>query len=218
MNINPNNITVKRTARYFINGVDFEKAETVWFLLHGYGQIAENFIKKFQILDDGKTLLAAPEALSRFYTDDIFGKIGASWMTREERENEIEDYVSYLNDIYDGIKKLLNGRNVKLNVFGFSQGTATASRWLQRGNVKAENLVLWGGFLPPDFEIENWNASFNSLFIVTGSRDGYLPPEKLAEGEKVLNEKGVKYSAKIFEGGHEMKESVVNSVLKEFLL
>ncbi len=139
-------------------------------------------------------------------------------MTREERENEIEDYVSYLNDIYDGIKKLLNGRNVKLNIFGFSQGTATACRWLQRGNVIAENLVLWGGFLPPDFEIENWNASFNSLFIVTGSRDGYLPPEKLAEGEKVLNEKGVKYSAKIFEGGHEMKESVVNSVLKEFLL
>ncbi len=44
MNINPNNITVKRTARYFINGVDFEKAETVWFLLHGYGQLAENFI------------------------------------------------------------------------------------------------------------------------------------------------------------------------------
>jgi predicted esterase len=213
--VNPisRNIEVKRKARYYTNELSLETVETVWFILHGYGQLAGNFIKKFPALDNSKNYLVAPEALSRFYTDNGFGKIGASWMTKEERENEIEDYVSYLNRLYGEIEKELNGRKVKLNVFAFSQGTSTACRWLQKSGIKADKLILWGGFLPPDFLLGNWKKVFDSLLIVAGKEDDFLSPEKIKEGKKVLDKYSVDYFVHTFDGGHEMKEKVVNEVL-----
>lgn len=213
MNPIQKNIEVKRNARYYTNELSPESVETIWFILHGYGQLAGNFIKKFPALANSKNYLVAPEALSRFYTDNGFGKIGASWMTKEERENEIEDYVSYLNRLYGAIEKELNGREVKLNVFAFSQGTSTACRWLQKSGIKADKLILWGGFLPPDFLLGSWKKVFDSLLIVAGKKDDFLSPEKIKEGKKVLDKYSVNYFVHIFDGGHEMKEKVVNEVL-----
>ena len=51
----------------------------------------------------------APEALSRFYADVTPGRhgptstVGATWMTREDRENEIRDYVAYLDEMTDHV-------------------------------------------------------------------------------------------------------------------
>ena len=92
-------LEVKRTARYFTLGTLDENTEQIWFVLHGYGQLAQFFIKKFSVLDDGKTFLVAPEALSRFYLEGVTGRVGATWMTREERSNEVADYVFYLNQL-----------------------------------------------------------------------------------------------------------------------
>lgn len=207
------NISVKKTARYFTNEVSPSSVESVWFIFHGYSQLAENFIKKFPAIDNEKNYLVTPEALSRFYTDNGFGKVGASWMTKEDRENEIADYVSYLTELHNSIRDELGGREVKLNVFAFSQGTSTACRWLERSGLKADKLILWGSFIPPDFNLNNWKKVFNSLLIVTGKEDEYLSEEKLEEGRKLLNIHGVNYSVHIFDGGHEMKEKVVNEVL-----
>ena len=59
-------ITVERQARYFRLGPTVEEAEAVWYLLHGYGQVADEFLAKFEALDDGRTTLIAAEGLSRF--------------------------------------------------------------------------------------------------------------------------------------------------------
>ncbi|MEZ4903841.1 MAG: hypothetical protein R2822_19865 [Spirosomataceae bacterium] len=54
-------LTIQRTARYFTLGALDTSTQQVWFVLHGYGQLAEFFIKKFDVLDDGKTYIIAPE-------------------------------------------------------------------------------------------------------------------------------------------------------------
>ena len=118
-------LQVKRTARYFTLGELNESTQNVWFVLHGYGQLAQFFIRKFEVLNDGQTFIVAPEALSRFYLEGVSGRVGASWMTKEERPHEISDYIFYLNHLYD---TLLEGRDVyklTINFLGFSQGTAT---------------------------------------------------------------------------------------------
>ena len=66
----------------------------------------------------------APEGLSRFYLDAGAGKVGASWMTKEDRAHEIEDYLSYLEQVRAAIIP-----PVPLTILGFSQGVATAARW-----------------------------------------------------------------------------------------
>jgi hypothetical protein len=49
----------------------------------------------------------APEGLSRFYFEGGFhgpgSKVGATWMTREDRLAKIEDYVGYLDALHDAV-------------------------------------------------------------------------------------------------------------------
>jgi hypothetical protein len=89
MEIISKNISVTKTARYFLSKNNFEKIDTVMFVLHGYGMPAEKFLEEFKELDTENILIVAPEGLSRFYTKGFYGSIGASWMTKEDREHEI---------------------------------------------------------------------------------------------------------------------------------
>ncbi|MBU1820027.1 MAG: phospholipase, partial [Bacteroidetes bacterium] len=106
----------------------------------------EYFIRKFDVLDDGSTLIVAPEALSRFYLNGDFNRVGASWMTREARESEIDDYVAYLESVSKSIFQDYSPEDVQITVLGFSQGTATACRWLNRGQIRCDRLIFWGGY------------------------------------------------------------------------
>ena len=43
-------ITVNRTARYFTLGEVNDDLREIWFVLHGYGHLAERFIREFRPL------------------------------------------------------------------------------------------------------------------------------------------------------------------------
>jgi len=90
-------ITLKteRTARIALLGRPGPEVRHLWLVLHGYRQLAPYFLRKFAPLARPDTLIAAPEGLSRFYLEGYYGKVGASWMTREARLDEIADQISY---------------------------------------------------------------------------------------------------------------------------
>ena len=79
-------LTVSRKARYFQLGKATQKTSDVWVVLHGYGMLSEFFIKKFKNLESNNTLIVAPEGLNMFYLDGKYDRVGASWITKEERE------------------------------------------------------------------------------------------------------------------------------------
>jgi predicted esterase len=139
-------LTIPKTARYVTIGEINDQTENIWFVIHGYGQLAEYFIKKFNVLDDGKTVIIAPEALSRFYLKEFSGRVGATWMTREERDSEILDYLNYLNLLYDTVLQNADVNKLKINILGFSQGTATVARWCMNEHIKYDRLILWAGY------------------------------------------------------------------------
>src|SRR5258708_36620736 len=88
-------LPVGRTARYYTLGPIGAATRQVWFACHGYGQLAERFLQRFEPLDDGAHLIGAPEGLSRFYLSDNPRErpVGATWMTRKNRLQEIADPV-----------------------------------------------------------------------------------------------------------------------------
>src|SRR5438309_1661873 len=55
-----------RTARYFTLGSP-QGATDVWFVCHGYGQLASRFLERFRALESERRCILAPEGLSRFY-------------------------------------------------------------------------------------------------------------------------------------------------------
>jgi hypothetical protein len=105
-------LPVSRTARYFTIGEPHASLRELWFVCHGYGQLAGRFVRHFESIDAPHRMIVAPEALSRFYVE-VPGKthadthVGASWMTREDRLSDIEDYVEYLDALHAHISASL---------------------------------------------------------------------------------------------------------------
>ncbi len=206
-------VSVPRSARFFTLGDEHAAAADVWFVVHGYGQLAGRFLRHFTTLDDGTRRIVAPEGLSRFYLETGRNdKIGASWMTREDRLTEIADYVRYLDAVYAQVGA---GVARRVTVLGFSQGTATAARWLTQGAAQAHRLILWGGEVPPDLDLiaarERWSGT--ELTLVAGRADQFITPKVLARDEARLREHGIAYRVERFEGGHEIVPEVLARVV-----
>ena len=208
-----NHIKVARTARYFQLGEVGNAIKQVWFVCHGYGQLAGYFLKHFESLANGERLIVAAEGLSRFYLNGFNGRIGASWMTREDRLNDIKDYVLYLDAVYQQIFEQVDRSSVKVSVLGFSQGTAAASRWVALGGVETDRLILWAGLLPPELIDENKLEMLKTkLIFVAGDNDEYASKEKVLEQETHLKENSVSYKLIKFAGGHELDSGVLREI------
>jgi len=181
---------------------DLSSATEVWFALHGFGQLAGQFIHDFAAAVRPGRVVIAPEGLNHFYTDHRGKKVGATWMTSEDRDAEIGDYVRYLDQVSD---RFLSGLSApRIEIHGFSQGTATAARWVSLGRIRASRLVLWGGELPPDPPVESVVDRLNAadLHLVMGDRDEYYSRDRVEQGLERLDAAGVHYTMRWFEVGH----------------
>jgi predicted esterase len=215
-------ITVERSARYVTLGPRDGTAREVWFVLHGYGQLAADFIRHFAPLDDGTRQIIAPEALNRFYLVGLDAApaaerpVGATWMTKEDRLSEINDYVSYLDAV--AARELQpyeqRGSPPRIVVLGFSQGVATAARWIASGGIRPAHSILWGGFLPPDVDPAAEPFRATSIQIVLGSRDRFLSAERLEVEEQRLREHAFRYRLVRYEGGHGIASATLGEVAR----
>ena len=185
----------------------------VWIVCHGHGQLAARFLSRFLPLERDDRLFVAPEALSRYYLtpprtgpNPANAPIGASWMTREDREREIEDYVRYLDSLHDEIFSHIVREKVRLWVLGFSQGVATAARWVAQGKADPDRVVLWSGLLPPEFNADTAAslARRAPLTVVFGRNDEFASSELIAAQEARIEQLGVPHEILRFDGGHEI--------------
>lgn len=182
-------ITSSKTYRYFTKGV-IEKSTTLIYVLHGYGQLAEFFIRKFAFPD--QCYVIAPEGMHRFYLNGSAGRVGASWMTKEERESDISDNINWLDQLHNDIIRQKQFK--KVIIIGFSQGGATAARWFYKGTIKADQLIVWASVFPPDLLIENeilTSQQDENLFFI-GSEDEYYTDEQQMELINFYSSKGFK--------------------------
>jgi predicted esterase len=220
-NPHAHHLRVERTARYYTLGAPGGAPHAIWFAIHGYAQLANVFIRYFNDLADDETLVVAPEALNRFYLlnpDQAAAKdrpVGATWMTREDRESEINDYVEYLDALYDEIAAKPAQFGATVNVIGFSQGTATATRWLLNGKAKIDRLVLWGGLIPPEADLSRGPSLFRGarLTLVLGNGDQYVNETMFSAEQLRLEGAKIPFDAIKYEGGHSIKRSVFPRLL-----
>lgn len=212
-------LSVSRTARYWTLGDEDGPAE-VWIVLHGYKQLARRFLRRFEPIDRVGRLIVAPEGLSRFYVSSGGGRhgvesiVGASWMTREDRLVEIDDYVAYLDRLAERVLSGVGGTDPSITVLGFSQGVATACRWVTMGSVKADRLLLWGDFLPPDLDVARAERALQDteLVLVRGSEDPALSRKLAAEEAERLEASSLRPRRVDYDGGHEIHEATLRTL------
>jgi predicted esterase len=200
-----NHIQVTKTARYFTLGELNEHTLEVWFVLHGYAQLASDFMKDFEGLDNGTRFIVAPEGLNKFYAKGFGGKPAATWMTSEDRETEIIDYINYLNTLYQSLNIPLH---IKVTVLGFSQGVATASRFIHHTQQKVDAFIIYAGEIASEL-INPISTPISKLPItyITGKTDPFITPEKQQKIYDLMNHLDAKIIE--FSGGHEIKKEVL---------
>jgi predicted esterase len=211
-------LTVARTARYYQLGTLSASTRRVWLVAHGYGQLAAYFIRHFAILteaDPEGTVVVAPEGLSRFYLNGTSGRVGASWMTRDDRLSEIADHCAYLEQLTDTLLAQA-GPEVELQVLGFSQGTATVSRWLAHSRRRPKHLTLWAGSFPEDIEAAATAALLTELpvALVCGTKDGYVNEARFHEQAALLRRHGATVQELQFAGQHELNAEILRELAR----
>ena len=208
-------LAVTRTARYYQLGELSAQTQRVWFVCHGYGQLAAYFSRHFAFLSAANpdTVIIAPEGMSRFYLQGNGGRVGASWMTRDDRLHEIADHIGFLNQL---AAKILAEcpTHVHVTVLGFSQGTATVSRWLTQAPFRAAHLILWAGSFPEDIgpAAAQQLVSSSRLSLVVGTEDEYISVAQAIKQQELLTELGVTPQLITFAGKHELNRAVLEQL------
>lgn len=205
-------ITVQKSARVFSLG-NLDTAKEIWIVLHGYAQLASDFIKTFEpIMNDNRAIIA-PEGLHRFYRKGFYGDVVASWMTKEDRLNDIEDYTTYLNQV---VEQFSTGDQT-IHVLGFSQGVATACRWIAKSNVHVGSMVLWAGTFPTDITLEHPQSNLASCksYLVYDNEDPFRNEDSWQKQLNFFKKIGLSTVVHTYTGGHKIPSEELIQFFKE---
>ncbi len=188
--------------------------KTVWLVFHGIGYLSKFFLKHFNKLPQKENYIIAPQAPSKYYLNGAYTHVGASWLTRENTEQEIKNLINYIDAVLRAEKI---PKEVDLAVLGFSQGVSIALRYVAHTKLSCEKIILYAGGIPKELKQSNFaHLSKNTQIIsIIGDKDPYNNPERLAAEEVKLEELfGSTVKQITFDGGHEVKKEVINKLIE----
>lgn len=190
----------------------------MWIALHGQGMLARYFILKLKPLVQVNTCVIAPEGLHRYYLDGKSGRSGASWMTSDARATDIRNYINWLNQVSEEVLSRI-GSQPSIHILGFSQGTATATRWACETQLSIKTIVLWGGLPAFDLDTEKAILTFHSIqfYDVQGKIDPFMTKKKQNEKSSLYQKLHIKPRSILFDGKHEITEKEVCRIRDDYL-
>lgn len=202
-------LPVQRSFRYAFREAT-DETETLVYILHGYGQLAAYFIKKVEHLLPETVTFVVPEGMHRFYLNGTSGRVGASWMTKEARELDIRENTEMLDQLHTQLKAQFQPKRVV--VIGFSQGGATAARWIANGKAHPDTFISWASVFPPDvaFPATLGEQLHNRIFVL-GTNDPFFDESAAAEAVTAYGQLGFRVVR--FEGGHDLDAPLIEQLL-----
>ncbi len=201
-------------AHYYLSQEPSYEENEIWLVLHGYGQLAEFFVRKFRPFSSPNRLFIAPEGTNYNYLEGFQGRVGANWMTKHERETAIANNHRLLDGLIDSfLEKYRDKPSVK--VLGFSQGAATATRWAAQWDGKIDSLVLWAGGFALDLNLDLARGAFaeTELILALGEKDELITAENIQTQEKLISSLGKEIRRLSYPGGHELGPALLEKII-----
>lgn len=202
------------SAPYYTLNELTSETTNLWIVCPGYGQLAKHFIRRFDVFDSSHFVIAL-QGLSKFYLPG-HTKVGASWMTKEDRENEMGNQKNYFDAV---IQQACQGQTIdhlSIHLMGFSQGVSMIARMAAYAKINFNQMVLWAGGFPPELSSEDFDflSAEAKLSIVLGKEDEFFRLDKnfqseIDKAEKALNRKA---DLVMFDGKHEVRREVLKRV------
>ena len=135
--------------------------------------------------------------------------VGASWLTKENTETEIENMLNYLDAVYEA-ENLSEVENI--NILGYSQGVSVATRFVARRKIQCKNLIMHSGKVPKELNTDDFNFLDKTKFsFIYGTEDEYLKSGIVKVEEDRLKKLFPKnLEILTFEGGHEVNTELIS--------
>lgn len=210
-----NHVDFNCSAPYYTLNQLTKNTRDLWIVCPGYGQLAKYFIRRFDVFDVETHFIMALQGLSKFYLPD-HKNVGASWMTKEDRETDMENQKAYLDAVLDKLFTVRPLQSFDIHLMGFSQGVSMISRLAAYRKIDFSTMILWAGGFPPELAPQDFNhlSEKAKLKVVLGNQDEFYTLEKnyQVEIDKMEHAIGVKPEIVTFDGKHEVNREVLKSL------
>jgi predicted esterase len=209
------NFKYQHISHYRTSHVINRNEKEILIALHGYGQLSEYFLKKLEPIFRDDRLILVPEATNYAYLEGFAGRVGANWMTRHERETAIQNNNEYLNGLLENI--LLKYKNKPIiKVLGFSQGAATATRWVSQLTQSVESLILWSGGFAHDLNFQKTGEKLKNteIMIVLGNNDSLITPDSKEKQDELISLLPFEVKMLQFDGGHDLNIPLLKKIFE----
>ena len=207
-------VTYQTTNSYTTLNKLSNTTKNIWIVLHGIGYLSKYFLKYFDELPSDENYIIAPQAPSKYYLNNEYRHVGASWLTKEHTSMGVENVISYLDAVY---KAENIDQDYNLIVFGFSQGVSIATRWVAKKQLKCHQLILYAGGIPNEFTTNDFKflvTNNTTVKILVGNTDEHLNSERRQkESKKIALLFEGRAKQLIFDGGHEIKKELINNLV-----
>lgn len=188
------------------------ETKRVWIVLHGIGYLSRYFIRPFGILDPQENFIIAPQAPAKYYLTTAYKHVGASWLTRESLQMEIENGIAYLDALFKEVKV---PEHCELIILGFSQGVSMASRWVSKSKIGCSQFILVAGGIPVELQHSDFEFLSDTARIryFIGDKDEFLTAERLQTVKGKLQQLfGERAEFSHFQGKHEITPDFVKQL------
>lgn len=179
-------VSYQHTNSYEILHPVIETTENIWICFHGLGYLATYFKRYFQDMDPIKNAVIVLQAPSKFYQGTNFKHVGASWLTRVDTAQEMQNNLNYIDTVLESEKLKSDPRII---LIGYSQGVSIATRYLKHYNKEVKALVLHSGSIPHELNELDGNIfkeKAKRIIHISGTRDEYVTTELIKrENEKI---------------------------------
>ncbi len=216
MNLINGKLQISHSVYYSVQVPEGKGPHPLLIVLHGWGQVADHFIKVFEPLTEKGILVAAPQAAHQFYTQMEDRRVGFSWLTRYQRDQSVSDFVAYMEQFYKMLQEKFEVDSQRVFILGFSQGVSMAYRTWAHSSLPLQGLIACGGDLPPDIQERLDSLRPIQVLLVHGRRDENVSPEEATQAREQLGAAGLRPEVFDFEGGHVVPSSVLG-VIEEML-
>jgi predicted esterase len=207
-------VSYNATASYSTVNTLTEKTKNIWLVFHGMGYLSRYFTRYFSDLNSEENYIIAPQAPSKYYIGPEFKHVGASWLTREDTQEETKNVLAYVDAVW---KKEQIPSNCRLYVLGYSQGVSIATRWLASRQIQCDHLVLHSGGIPKELKPADFDYMLadTKVTYIYGDKDEYITEARKTEetlrGSNLFRDK---LKIEVFDGIHEVSSEFLQKIVQ----
>lgn len=186
--------------------------EFLLIALHGWGQSARWFARRFEPLGDLPIFVAAPQGPHQFYLDIESKKVGFNWLTAYEKQDNIDDVNRLIDAVVAEAQRQMGDASLPVYVLGFSQGSVMAWRYALHAGPRVAGVVACCADLAPDVAERLPDTPPWRTLLVYGTEDGIVPQAKIDEAQEHLTAIAWPHDVLEFEGGHDLLPGTVHEI------